>query len=490
MPSLWEAPPNPLEMGEALAKLRALRRETVRKEVLENDRMELLASHVLGYEVRPFHLAMIRFQSAWEDSCLQLAPRGYGKTTILTITKAVHEIIKNPNVRILIASNTQLQSEVFLREIKFHLEHNPLLTYYFGRFFSPEKWDVREIVVAPRTSSAKESTVTCVGVGGPVASRHYDIIIADDLVDEENSRTEVQREKTRVWFYKTLQPCLEPDGKLFIVGTRYHYLDLYGHLIKNEFRNNHQVIRAIEADGTTPWPEKFSLEWLEERRKQAGSVIFNAQYQNDTELMKGHIFKEEWFRFYEVEPDWSKMDFFIGCDPAATSREALVQGKKAETDWWTIVVGARMQSPYQEPMGEIYLRELWRDRCTKQEYLDALKGFNERYKPLRVVIETVAAQEYLAQDAERWMPVERVKRTTDKVARAYWLQPFFENAQIVLPAKHVVGDYTLWQALMDELVLFPQGEHDDLFDGLQTMVEGATTGPTVRAYQYSPFQRY
>ncbi len=26
---------------------------------------------------------------------------------------------------------------------------------------------------------------------------------------------------------------------------------------------------------------------------------------------------------------------------------------------------------------------------------------------------------------------------------------------------------------MDELVLFPQGEHDDLFDGLQTMVEGA-----------------
>ena len=64
----------------------------------------------------------------------------------------------------------------------------------------------------------------------------------------------------------------------------------------------------------------------------------------------------------------------------------------------------------------------------------------------------------MAQDAEKWMPVERVKRTTDKVARAYWLQPFFENAQILMPAKHVVGDYTLWQALMDELVLFPQGE--------------------------------
>ena len=30
-----------------------------------------------------------------------------------------------------------------------------------------------------------------------------------------------------------------------------------------------------------------------------------------------------------------------------------------------------------------------------------------------------------------------------------------------------------WQALTDELILFPQAEHDDLFDALQTMVEGA-----------------
>ncbi|KPJ59669.1 MAG: hypothetical protein AMJ46_09965 [Latescibacteria bacterium DG_63] len=322
-----------------------------------------------------------------------------------------------------------------------------------------------------------------------MATRHYDIIIADDLVDEENSRTEVQREKARVWFYKTLQPCLEPHGRLFIIGTRYHYLDLYGHLIKNEFKHKHQIIRAIAPDGSTPWPEKFSLEWLEERRKQAGSAIFNAQYQNDTELMKGDIFKEEWFRFYDTEPDWSCMSFFIGCDPAATSRDTLLQRHKAESDWWTIVVGARKGKPGREEGGEIYLRELWRARCTKQEYLDVLKRFNNQYHPERVVIETVAAQEYLAQDAERWMPVERMSRTTDKVARAYWLQPFFENGQLLMPAKHLAGDWSLWQALMDELVLFPQGEHDDLFDGLQTLVEGATSYPTVILHRYSPIER-
>ena len=70
------------------------------------------------------------------------------------------------------------------------------------------------------------------------------------------------------------------------------------------------------------------------------------------------------------------------------------------------------------------------------------------------------------------MPVERIERTKDKVARAYWLQAFFENGQVLFPDKSIVGDYSIWQALLDELLLFPQAEHDDLFDGLQTMMEG------------------
>jgi predicted phage terminase large subunit-like protein len=463
--------PDSGDVGKTLLKLRAIRKEMFCREILENNRIDVLASHVLNYQVQPFHLEMLQFQEAAEDTCLQLAPRGFGKSTILTITRAVDEILKNPNVRILIASNTQLQAEVFLREIKFHLEHNIRVLEYFGKFTSNEKWDNREIVVAPRSSPAKESTITCVGVGGPVASRHYDVIIADDLVDEENSRTEVQRDKVRTWWYKTLIPCCEPDGRIFILGTRYHHLDLYGHLIRNEYADNHQIIPAISSDGTTPWPEKFPLEWLEERKKQAGSTIFNAQYQNDTSLMKGHIFKEEWFQFYDVEPNWQEMHFFIGCDPAATKKDALLSKTKANTDWWTIVVGGR---PIKGGIyaSEVYLREVWRSRCTKEKYLERLKKFNEKYKPLKVLIETVAAQEYLAQDAEKHMPVTRLERTTDKVARSYWLQAFFENGQIRIPAKSSARNYETWQALLDELMLFPQAEHDDLFDGLQTMMEG------------------
>ena len=148
-------PTNSAELAKRLTALQALRRETVRRAILDDGNIEFLASHALGYQTRRFHLEMLTFQSEAGETCLQLAPRGFGKSTILTITRAVFEIVRNPNIRILIASNTQLQAEVFLREIKFHLEHNPRTLEYFGSFASADKWDVREIVVSPRTSSAK-----------------------------------------------------------------------------------------------------------------------------------------------------------------------------------------------------------------------------------------------------------------------------------------------------------------------------------------------
>ena len=43
----------------------------------------------------------------------------------------------------------------------------------------------------------------------------------------------------------------------------------------------------------------------------------------------------------------------------------------------------------------------------------------------------------------------------------------------LFPDKSMIPDYSTWQALLDELPLFPHAEHDDLFDALQTLMEGA-----------------
>ena len=82
IPHIPEKFPDSLEVAQTLSKLRAIRKQLVWHNVIDNGKMEVLASHVLGYIVRPFHQRMIDFQAAAPDTCLQLAPRGFGKSTI------------------------------------------------------------------------------------------------------------------------------------------------------------------------------------------------------------------------------------------------------------------------------------------------------------------------------------------------------------------------------------------------------------------------
>ena len=55
------------------------------------------------------------------------------------------------------------------------------------------------------------------------------------MIEEENSKTEIQRQKLVTWLHKVLDPTLEPDGEINFIGTRYHPDDLYGELIDTVF---------------------------------------------------------------------------------------------------------------------------------------------------------------------------------------------------------------------------------------------------------------
>jgi phage terminase large subunit-like protein len=237
-------------------------------------------------------------------------------STTCTVTKCIHLLLKNPNLRIMIASKTAPNAEGFLKEIKGHFESNELLAEIFGQYYDARKvnkWDNKEIEVLPRTSRAKEASITCVGVDGTIVSKHYDVIIGDDLVDEENARTEHMRKKTQTWYYKTLEPTLEPPslevphrGEFHRLGTRYHFEDLYGHLIKNELKNHHQIIKALNEKGQSPWHEKYPPEWFVAKRKKSGLLVFNC-HSDDTEFLTENGWKKE----NEVVDDERLMTFNI-----------------------------------------------------------------------------------------------------------------------------------------------------------------------------------
>jgi len=110
------------ELVDYLDHYRSMGNEWIKRQVIENDRIDILAS-ILGYTLKPFHTAMLQFQFKHEESMI-LAFRGAGKSTMCTVVKAVHYLLKDPNLRIVIVSKTTSNASDFLIEIKEVFEHH------------------------------------------------------------------------------------------------------------------------------------------------------------------------------------------------------------------------------------------------------------------------------------------------------------------------------------------------------------------------------
>lgn len=443
------------ELLELLDHYRAMSAEWKRRFILENNRVDILAEEILGYEMKPFHRALLAFMAAHPDS-LQLCYRGSGKSTILNVAYCVFLLCKNRDLRILICSKTQGQAEAFLKEIKGHLEENEKLIDLFGSFYDPQKvnkWDNKEIEVLGKTRRTKEGSITCVGVGGMVVGKHYDVIISDDLVDEDNSRTKHMRDLTRTWYYQTLDPTLEPPdpkvphrGEHHRIGTRYHFDDLYGHLMANELKEATQIVPALDALERSPWPEKHPPEWFRDKKTKAGTIIFNAQFLCDTEAMKGEIF--QWDDLQQIDDDEIPTGLRVYCGADL----AISESEKADL-FAMVALGLDPRT------SRIYVLDYFEGHLRFNAQTKEILRFYRLHKPIRFGIETNAyqlAQYQNLKDEDAELRLRKIRTDKDKIARAWKLSAIFED--------HRVFFRKGLDKLKDQLVLFPSYRYKDGFD--------------------------
>lgn len=458
-------PKRPRELSEE--QQYQLRRVQLRQDILldsadavEQNLGVVLLAKLLGYVVKSFHKEMLLFQYQHPDS-LQLAYRGSGKTTLCTVTKAIHLLLVDPNLRILLASDIKEDAKGFLREIKPHFEKNKKLIEIFGPYYDPQlvtKWDTEEISVLPRTKFTKEANIACVGADTAVASRHVDVIFSDDLVVEKNSRTSGRRSKLKTWNYQSLDPCLEPPdlqvshrGEHHRLGTRYHWDDHYGHLIENELKDHHKIYRGL-IDGKSPWPEKHPPEWFERKRKRSGAIIFAAQHLCDTELMKGEIFQYDDCQQIDADEVPGELKKFMGTD--------LAVGKKVNDQFAQVVIGL-------DDKDNVFILEAYAAHLRFKQQKAKWKDTYERHDPIRAGIESNGYQDVMRgdlKDDDKDLRVIPIHTSVDKVTRAQKLSAVFEDKRVFI----VRGTHT--NELIDQLVLFPGFRFDDLFDALDIAV--------------------
>lgn len=443
--------------------------------------------------LQPLHASIIHNVSDNQAS-MDLAPRGHGKSTIGDVDFCITKVLRNPDIRIMIGSKTQTQASAFLKEIRIHFEQNVNLIRIFGDWKKSRDnvWNDKEFTVNRRTVIKKEATVSALGASGAVVSKHFDIIIGDDLVGFENARTEAQRKVLKEWFYSSLYPTLEPDGEIHILGTRYSPMDLYEDLIKskNYKVNVQQAITIKDGQEVSLWESKFSLEKLRSIREEAGLIIFNMQYQNNTELAKGKIFKYRYFRHfeeYEVDyalnrvrvkvldaqgvPFWIPVRIYMGADLAISEDET------SNNDYFVLtVIGVDKNK-------NVYVLDYLKERLSFNAQLNAILDYGRNKFPMveRIGVETVQYQKSLAQEIRRLslLPVINIQTSKDKVTRAMRRSALFENGKVWFR----IGMDDLEECLL----LFPEVDHDDLFDGLDFALTVADQGNSARVLNRDDF---
>ena len=452
-----------------------------------------VCKYITCRSLQPLHASIIHNVSDNQAS-MDLAPRGHGKSTIGDVDFCITKVLRNPDIRIMIGSKTQTQASAFLKEIRTHFEQNVNLIRIFGDWKKSRDnvWNDKEFTVNRRTVIKKEATVSALGASGAVVSKHFDIIIGDDLVGFENARTEAQRKVLKEWFYSSLYPTLEPDGEIHILGTRYSPMDLYEDLIKskNYKVNVQQALTVKDGQEYSLWESKFSLEKLRSIREEAGLIIFNMQYQNNTELAKGKIFKYKYFKHFEEYdidydlnrvrvkvldsqgvPYWIPVRIYMGADLAISEDET------SNNDYFVLtVIGVDKNK-------NVYVLDYLKERLTFNAQLNAILDYGKNKFPMveRIGVETVQYQKSLAQEIRRLslLPVINIQTSKDKVTRAMRRSALFENGKVWFR----IGMDDLEECLL----LFPEVDHDDLFDGLDFALTVADQGNSVRVLNREDF---
>lgn len=257
---------------------------------------------------------------------LILMPRFSLKSCLITAGYSLFEMVHNPNIRILIYSDSATKAEGFLSDIKSHIlgkSNNSKFREYFPKLeTTPQdgKWAENQIKIRSRTVDSKEPTVDTGGIETSKVGMHYDLIIFDDIVSDINTTTKAQMDKVYDCYKKSLS-LLKPGGKVIVIGTRWHFGDAYGKMIADQREEFGIFIRKAEVNETYPF-ESIGLtkEFLNAQRERQGSFFYSCLYLNDPVDDTTALFRYEDFAFYE-HVKTEGLYITCTCDPAGEGED-------------------------------------------------------------------------------------------------------------------------------------------------------------------------
>lgn len=288
------------------------------------DRYYLLVS-ILGRvdALNPWLYERCREVEADPDGYLDLWARGHYKSTCITFAGTIQEILNDPEITIGIFAHTRPIAKAFLIQIKLELESNRRikLLYPDVLFANPKKespaWSENGLIVK-RKGNPKERTIEAWGVTeGQPTSKHFGLLIYDDMVTLKSVTTPEQIQKTTMSWELSLNLGAR-NARRWYPGTRYSFGDTYQVMLERKAVKPR--LHPATDDGTIAGKPVFlsAAAWKELVNSSSDATIACQQLQNPTAGMQA-TFRVEWVRRAEIRP--KTLNVYIMCDPASSKKK-------------------------------------------------------------------------------------------------------------------------------------------------------------------------
>lgn len=418
--------------------------------------------------------ARCREVQASPDGHLDLWAREHYKSTIITFAKSIQDLLVDPDTTIGIFSHTRPIAKGFLEQIKRELETNeylkklfPSILYARPQIESP-KWSLDSGIIIKRKSNPKEASIEAWGlVDGQPTSKHFTILVYDDVVTRESVTTPDQIKKVTDAWSLSLNLGAQ-GGRMRYIGTRYHLHDTYQTMMDRSSVTPR--IHTATHNGTMEGdPVLFSKETLLEKRRDMGPYIFNTQMMQNPVADKAMSFKSEWLMYYETLGDTSKWNKYLITDPASA--------KKTTSDYTVmLLIGLAPDNNY-------YLIDALRDRLNLTQRASKVFELRRMHQPKSVGYEKYGMQadiehiKYVMEEKNYRFDITELGGQVPKEDRIKKLIPVYEQKRFYLPKRLLFVDYEgvtrdfVRDFLTDEFLAFPVCVHDDMLDCMARILD-------------------
>lgn len=377
-----------------------------------------------------------------------ISPAKFAKSTWVSFFQPLCDgVLGLMDGNILSISNTGRMAEQWLSMIKDEIELNKDLKHDFGNL-KGNIW--RQDRIRLRGGIELHS----LGLNYQIRSTGWAKVNGDDMEDDEMVRSDDQREKFSDWFDGALLGRAHPHTWINLIGTNLHPLCKIKKIHDNsEGRYNDWIRRkwaALDDDGQSIWPDRWPTDVVLKQRQEMGEKAFLAEKMNEPVFGKDHIFKPEWIRYYDMYPP--NLLIVTSFDSSSSKAKDVgdycghtVWGKDCENDRY-------------------YLLCQNRGRWSLYDKIKALFDQDRAWNPTYNLIEKdaygnelSAAMEKEAQKRQVYFPKRLIIPDRNKERRAESTADLWQQGRVFLPRRGA-------ERLIDEHVMFPYGDYDDLVD--------------------------